>query len=704
MWLSAIYMVEAWRRVTPWLFGDELEFTQLSRAIAATGHPAERGHPHGADSVWSYVISLFWHIHNVATAYDAIKYFDVLVMAAVVFPTYLLARMLVGRTASLFAAAGAGVIPALAYSSYLVQEPIAYPYAALCFFLIANALVKRRRWPVTGAVAASVFAPAVKGELIVVPAVLVLAVVFVAWSGDGAKRWRASWSTGDWIGWVTLVLVGIFGISAIASHHSAPWSTVTTGYKHRIVNEGDWAVGTLALGIGVLPFIAGIAALFPARRETPSREVRVFRCVAIGALIAFGLYTAMKAAYLSTQFATRVEERNIIYVAPLLFIGTALVFSRRAASLVGLAVAGAYTLYLEGYALYHVTQYPYQMGVQLYSDALGFAIVQQANRDIGWTPQFVRMLLVVMVLVSMLVLIAPRVLGRNARTAAAITVVAAVGVIGWNFTGELAASAGTDSIARAEATTLGRPFTWLDRKTHGRSTLYMGEAEVDQNPEWLLEFWNRSITRVSSLDGSVLGPGFSGSPNILRNGALYWQDLPQGLGIQYDYAVEDPPCVDLAGAPVSTHLHRAGGRFLRWTLVELAKPNRLRSTCTGIYADGWTGPSGSYYFRFSGPPGWLRIAYSRPESYPIAPSPVTVTLGALKIVDQQPALVRATTSVAGTIGNLQSKTLWLHVPAGGFAVHVVVAKTFVPDQFDHRGDRRELGMQLAYRWFPRRAG
>ncbi|MDE3025584.1 MAG: glycosyltransferase family 39 protein, partial [Acidobacteriota bacterium] len=175
MWLSAIYMVEAWRRVTPWLFGDELEFTQLSRAIAATGHPAERGHPHGADSVWSYVISLFWHIHNVATAYDAIKYFDVLVMAAVVFPTYLLARMLVGRTASLFAAAGAGVIPALAYSSYLVQEPIAYPYAALCFFLIANALVKRRRWPVTGAVAASVFAPAVKGELIVVPAVLVLA-------------------------------------------------------------------------------------------------------------------------------------------------------------------------------------------------------------------------------------------------------------------------------------------------------------------------------------------------------------------------------------------------------------------------------------------------------------------------------------------------------------------------------------------------
>ena len=66
----------------------------------------------------------------------------------------------------------------------------------------------------------------------------------------------------------------------------------------------------------------------------------------------------MKASYLSTVFATRVEERNLIYIAPLLFIGTALVFSRRRVSWVGLTVAGAYVLYLVGYALYHVTQYP----------------------------------------------------------------------------------------------------------------------------------------------------------------------------------------------------------------------------------------------------------------------------------------------------------------------------------------------------------
>ena len=102
LWLAGIYVVEAWRRPTPWLFGDELEFTQLSRSIAANGHPAERGHPHGADSIYTYLIAPIWRIHNVATAYSAIKYVDVLIMAAVVFPTYLLARMIVGKVAAAF--------------------------------------------------------------------------------------------------------------------------------------------------------------------------------------------------------------------------------------------------------------------------------------------------------------------------------------------------------------------------------------------------------------------------------------------------------------------------------------------------------------------------------------------------------------------------------------------------------------------------
>src|SRR5207248_7547781 len=115
----------------------------------------------------------------------------------------------------------------------------------------------------------------------------------------------------------------------------------------------------------------------PARGDERDRTVRLVRCVSAAGIIGFGLYTAMKAAYLSTVFETRVEERNLIYIAPLLFIGTALVLERRRVNLVALAGAAAYGLYL-------VVGTPFLMGVQLYSDALGTSILQQANRYYEW--------------------------------------------------------------------------------------------------------------------------------------------------------------------------------------------------------------------------------------------------------------------------------------------------------------------------------
>ena len=700
IWLSGLYLVEAWRRVTPWLFTDELQFTQLGRSIAATGHPARRGESYSAGSVYSYVTAPFWLINDVAKAYAAIKYVDVFVMTSVVFPTYFFARLLVGRKAALLAAAGAGAIPSLAYSSYLVDETFAYPWAALCFFLIVKALVARSRWWWVGAIAASAFAPAVRGELAVIPAALVLALLFAWWSSDGARAWRRTWSIGDWVGAVVLVFGAIFVITSIGSHHSNAWQTVTRAYKHRQINMVDWAAGSLAIGMGVLPFVAGLAALVRAPAEQRTRELRMFRSVSLAGIVVFGIYTAMKAAYLSTQFATRVEERNLIYIAPLLLVGTALIVSRRSVSLVALAVAGAYALYLLVYAMYHVTQYPYQMGVQLYSDALGFAILQQGNRFLSWTPHLVRWLLLVFVLAAVAALLAPRFLRRRPQLAGVVVAAAAMAALGWSLTGEIAAAAGTSSIGRQFATTLNPPYTWVDDATHLKPTLYMGEAEVDQNPEWLLEFWNRSIERVSSLDGSVLGPGPSGSPNVTLNGVLYWQDDPNAPTPEYAYAVEDLPCIELAGTPVKSHRYRAGGRYQTWRLVHLTVPNRFQSVCFGIYADGWTGADDSTYYRFRSSPGWLRITYSRAAwGYKSGPTPVRIVLHRVVTRDQEPALGAKVKTMRTSIDSTQTKVAWLRVPAGTFAVHVAVAKKVIPNNWNHEGDRRHLGVLLSFRFF-----
>src|SRR5213592_137707 len=197
LWLSIIYAIEAWAHSTPWLFGDELEMAQLSRAIAATGHAARRGEPHSFDTLWTYVMAPAWRIHDVHTAYATVKYLAVLIMMLTAFPAYALARQVVGRTPALFVAAASCVIPAMAYSSMLVEEPLAYPYSTLCLFLILRTLVRPTRWWIAATVAAAVVAPFVRGELAVISAVIALTLVFLAWRTDWVRRWRARWSAWD---------------------------------------------------------------------------------------------------------------------------------------------------------------------------------------------------------------------------------------------------------------------------------------------------------------------------------------------------------------------------------------------------------------------------------------------------------------------------------------------------------------------------
>src|SRR6266540_3383664 len=169
LWLCIVYAVEAWTHGTPWLFGDELELTQLSRSIAETGHAARRGEPHSFNTLWTYALAPAWFIDDMHAAYAAVKYIAVLVMTATAFPAYGIARLVVGRRPALFVAAASAAIPAVAYSSMVVEEPLAYPYATLCLFLILRVLIAPSRWWVVGAALASAIAPSVRGELAVVP-------------------------------------------------------------------------------------------------------------------------------------------------------------------------------------------------------------------------------------------------------------------------------------------------------------------------------------------------------------------------------------------------------------------------------------------------------------------------------------------------------------------------------------------------------
>ena len=96
----------------------------------------------------------------------------------------------------------------------------------------------------------------------------------------------------------------------------------------------------------------------------------------------------------------------------------------------------------------------------------------------------------------------------------------------------------------------------------------------DQNGIWPLEFWNRSLKRVWSLDGTAPGPGPTLTPDLAQaDGALY--DRYAGV----DYVVAD-------AASTRRGSRSTGGRPARLP-HERAAP--AASLATGVYPDGWTG-------------------------------------------------------------------------------------------------------------------
>ncbi len=683
-WLAVVYAFEAWYHRTPWLFGDELELTQLSRSIADTGHAARRGDPHSFGSLYTYLTAPAWLMGDIHRAYSAVRYLGVIAMTLSAFPAYAIARLLVGKWASLFVAAGTAAIPALAYSSMIVEEPLAYTYSTCVLYLILRALVSRSRWWIAGAVLGCLIAPAVRDELVVLFAVLGLASVFLVWRSEQARAWRRSWSRTDWLGLVVLLVGAAVIVSAFLGKNSFEWLVSTRLYKDRLLDLGLHAGGALTIGLGVLPVVAGLASLGPLRGELRSRELSAFRSVLGAALIGFGMYTAVKATYVSTTFGTYTYERNLIYLAPLLFAGTALWLERRRAHPVAVVLSAAFVCYL-------LLSTPYEMGQDASYNAPGLAILQQANRWVSLTPGGAKIVLVAALALSVAALLALRFVPRRGTIVVAAL---AAAVLAWNLTGEIGFAEASNRASDSFLSNIRGEPSWLDRVTGGAPTLYLGQQVQDQNSEWLLEFWNRSVRKVWSLDGTVGGPGPTLTPDLHATDGLLSDDP------QYRYVVAEPG-IEVVGKAVARHFHRAGGGFVPWRVYEVAPPLRLRGAATGLYPDGWSGPNGSQYTRYSGGGrGSLHVTVSRERwGGPDTPGKVIARIGPLAIgSDKQPQLGPPTAVRRCVIHSKSFCSFVLRAPGPRFRVELTIP-TFVPHKLvPSVSESRPLGGVVTYRF------
>ena len=422
--LATLYSWQAWRRETPTIFSDELELTQISRAIADTGEPARRGDPYGFSSLVPWLTAPFWWLHPVANAYEAIKTVQAFVMAAAVFPAYLLARRVVTVPWAYFAAIATIAAPALSYAPILVEEPWAYPAATVALWLTVRAVDVPGRASVALAFAACVLAVSMRSQLAALFGALAAGLLALWWRSERMRRWRATWTTWDRVGAAVLAVGAVILLAAFMGHRSNEWETATSLWKGRMVEYGSWASGAFAIGVGVLPAVALLAVLAVPASERARPGVRAFVVVSGGAVVSFGWYAAIKGAYLSTTFSSLVVERNLVYLAPLAFLATAYLLERAAAPLWAVLAAGAAVLAM-------IAWVPIDRGLDSfpYYEAHGLSILALANREWAWPLERIENVLVVVTIMAtaLLALLGTPLRGRVSLIAAPAAVAVAVG-------------------------------------------------------------------------------------------------------------------------------------------------------------------------------------------------------------------------------------------------------------------------------------
>jgi hypothetical protein len=603
-------------------------------------------------------------------------------MTAVVFPAYGLARLVAGRPAALFAAAAAGAAPALAYAPFLVEEPLAYPLATLALFATGWWV---RRPNLIGFVAAALScmtAFLARTQLAVLFVVLAAGAAAVLWQTERFRRIRSGWTRGDWLGAVTLAVGVALAMLAVVSHRSLSWYVATTFFKGRMLDFGLWGIAALAIGVGVLPLVALLAALVPTGSRRLTDGERAFTVVAIAAFGAFGVYAAVKGAYLSTTFASLVPERNLVYLTPVLFAGTAWLLERRSARLWALAAAAAVTIWL-------VVDTPYGLTYPNY-EAHGFSVLALANRIWRWDDARIEHALILVTLGVTVALAV--VVGARRRVAVVIAAVLVAGTLAWATTAEVYATRGENKLSQRFYDVLPKPPDWLDRLDGDSSAVFLGQGITDANPLWSLEFWNRSLKRVWSLDATAPGPGYVVTADLGKsNGTLTPEPGTDWLvatpGVSVDKRPDDRQVGD-------------------YVVQRLRGPIRLASAVNGVYPDGWMGSRASYdrYDVRPGQRGLASITVSRIGwCGKDKPGRVTVRFGPLEVTpDHHPTIGRVTEVRHAVLNSCEQLPVYLfRAPPGPWRAEVEVSPTFSPHELDPQlGDARQLGAQVSFDYRP----
>ena len=459
---------------TPWIAADEMIYAELGRSLWETGRLEILGQETAFYSLLHpALIGLPLALFDTALGYDLARVLQAFVMSLAAVPVFFWGRRLMSDGWALVAGGLTLAIPGLAYSGLLMTETVFYPLIAVAAWAAAEALVEprpRNQALVVGAIVLVVLTR-LQG-VVLVPVFVLAAVLFAASARSFAPLARL------WPSLAALCVVAV-AVPAIGFGAYEPAGTVnyslSDALRYIVYHAAD-----ATLLVGVVP-VCAVAMLALHRDADP--KVRAYLAVA------FALFAGLvsEVGLFASRYVGRLAERDLLGLAPVLFLGLCLWLdrggprTRLSASLVAFGTA-ALVLTLPLGRLIHKAALP---------DAFSLVAVWQLGSYEAVVWGF-----------TAAAVVGFAILPRRAL------VVLPIGLA-------LVFAASSIAVSRfvtEEATTLKESFfgaaepDWVDEAAPGGAA-YFYDGDPYWNAVWEYVFWNPGIRRIYLLSGAPRVPG-----------------------------------------------------------------------------------------------------------------------------------------------------------------------------------------------------
>jgi hypothetical protein len=678
--LAAVLAVLTSRVVDWYVMTDELLYERLAISIAHEHSPLP--HIHGEvigniNQLYPLLLAPLFHGSLVPDALHEAHVLNAFVMSSASIPTFLLARRVTQSTRLSYLVAALSVcLPWIALSSFLMTEVVAYPAFLWAILALQHGIVSpgiRSDLAMAIALGIATFA---RTQFVVFVVVLPVALLlFQLAVTDGRPRFgRLRAAARELVSEhrplaiayaalavTVLVLLAVDRLSSALGTYSvtAEGDLLPSGMGRALLEH----LAPLGLGLGILPFVLGVAWLLAALVGSGTREQLAFAAISLATIVAL----LLEVTSYDLRFGQhRLHDRYLFYVAPLILIAFAVVLLERCWSRWSLFLATG--LLAMGFAFMPVIRYD-KFNVDLPVAALNGTLLR-----LGGSADGARLLLALVTIAAVFVLVLSSSF-RGLRLAGLLMVAAILAI-------PAQTALGFTRLLTVDGTS-GRPITldqsvvfdWIDRELGTDEKVTMvpypflyGNYWENVGYWWNVEFWNASIRRAATYEGA-----FTGTPETFPKIELSF-DRSTGR------ANESPTEYVVQGI-AETRFRLAGkvlGEDRGIALIKAETPWRAEWLTFDLYRDGWTVPNVVGTIRLFAAPG---------QNGPMMRY-VTLSLrGPQDIAARAFSVTSNTSNWTGTADQRgTNKQISVCVPASGYADINVDAPHYSPIYGDPRSE------------------